>query len=196
MLERGFSLVDTPSFLDDGLFRRLKRSKTVLPFHSKRWWKYPQFARYGCWLEWLLGEALPEESVSLAALEFRHELPGSEDQEVDRLHADGSYIRTVFTPFGPTTVYRDGDAERSAPHGQTLLMTALDRARAIHVPCTLHRRPGAGPERAVIVCSFEPRQDELRQANVVRQVADTYRPRGSYSKGNRPRPGLEDGATD
>src|SRR5262245_35718991 len=71
MLERGFSLVDTPSFLDDGLFRRLKRSKTVLPFHSKRWWNYPQLARYGCWLEWLLGEALPEESVSLAALEFR-----------------------------------------------------------------------------------------------------------------------------
>src|SRR5262245_51830246 len=95
MLERGFSFVDTPCFLDDDLFHRLRRSKTVLPFHSKRWWKYPQLARYGCWLERLLGEGLPEESVSLAALEFRHEPDGSTDQEVDRLHADGSYIRSV-----------------------------------------------------------------------------------------------------
>src|SRR5262245_66486136 len=133
MLDRRFSLVDTPSFFEDGLFRGLKRSKTVLPFHSKRWWKYPQLARSGCWLERLLGEAIPEESVSLAALEFRHEPAGSEDQEVDRLHADGSYIRSVFTPHGPTTVYRDGEAEWSVPHGQTLLMTALDRARAVHV---------------------------------------------------------------
>ena len=173
MLERGFSLVDTPSFLDDGLFRRLKRSKTVLPFHSKRWWKYQQLARYGYWLERLLGQALPEESVSLAALEFRYELAGSEDREVDRLHADGSYIRTAFTPFGPTTVYREGEAERSVPRGQTLLMTALDRARAVHVPCTLHRRPGAGPERSVLVCSFEPREEDVRRANVVRQVAES-----------------------
>jgi hypothetical protein len=188
MLDRGFALVDTPPFLDDGLFRSLKRSKTVLPFHSRRWWKYPQLARYGCWLEGLLGRALPEESVALDTLEFRHEPAGSEDQEVDRLHADGSYIRSVFTPFGPTTVYRDGEGERSAPHRQTLLMTAFDRARAIHVPCTLHRRPGAGPERAVIVCSFEPRQDELRRANVVRLVAETNRPSGRYSKVSRPRP--------
>jgi hypothetical protein len=192
MLQRGFSLVDTPSFLDDSLLRRLKRSKTVLPFHSKRWWKYPQLARYGCWLERLLGEALPEDLVSLAALEVRHELAGSEDQEVDRLHADGSYIRTVFTPFGPTTVYLDGEVEQSVPHGQTLLMTALDRARAFHVPCTLHRRPGAGPERMVIVCSFEPRQDELRRANVVRQAAETHRARRSYSKRGRPRPQDQD----
>ena len=196
MLERGFSFVDTPSFFDEGLFRRLKRSKTVLPFHSERWWKYPQLAGYGCWLESLLGEALPEESVSLAALEFRHEPDGSTDQEVDRLHADGSYIRSVFTPYGPTTVYRDGEAARSVPHGQTLLMTALDRARAVHVPCTLHRRPGAGPERAVIVCSFEPRQDELRQANVVRQVAETHRPRHSYSRGTPPCPRGQGGAPD
>ena len=193
MLERGFSLVDTPSFLDDGLFRRLKRSKTVLPFHSKRWWKYQQLARYGYWLERLLGQALPEESVSLAALEFRYELAGSEDREVDRLHADGSYIRTAFTPFGPTTVYREGEAERSVPRGQTLLMTALDRARAVHVPCTLHRRPGAGPERAVIVCSFEPRQEELRQVNVVRRVAETSRPRRSDSKGDQSRPRVQAG---
>jgi hypothetical protein len=196
MLERGFSLMDTPPFIDDGLFRWLKRSKTVLPFHSRRWWKYPQLARYGCWLERLLSEALPEESVSLTALEFRHESAGSTDQEVDRLHADGSYIRSVFTRYGPTTVYRDCDAELPVPHGQTLLMTALDRARAIHVPCTLHRRPGAGSERAVIVCSFEPRHGELDRANVVRLVAETNRPRGSYSKGNRPRPRDQDGALD
>ena len=188
--------MDTPSFLDDGLFRWLKRSKTVLPFHSKRWWKYPQLARYGCWLERLLGEALPEESVSLTVLEFRHEPAGSTDQEVDRLHADGSYIRSVFTRYGPTTVYRDGDAELSVPHGQTLLMTALGRARAIHVPCTLHRRPGAGPERAVIVCSFEPREDELRRANVVRLVAQANSQRRSDSKGGRPRPRDRGGAAD
>ena len=185
MLDRGFSLVDAPSFLDDGLFRRLKRSKTVLPFHSKRWWKYLELARYGCWLEGLLSAALPEESVSLAALEFRHEPAGSTDQDVDQLHADGSYIRSVFTPYGPTTVYRDGEAERSVPHGQTLLMTALDRARAVHVPCTLHRRPGAGPERAVIVCSFEPRHDELRQLNVVRRVAETPHPRDQGGAADR-----------
>jgi hypothetical protein len=104
LLDRGFTLVDTPPFFDDGLFRRLKRGKTVLAFHSRRWWKYPSLARYGCWLEGLQAEALPEESVSLAALAFRHEPGGSEDQEVDRLHADGPYIRSVFTPYGPTTV--------------------------------------------------------------------------------------------
>src|SRR6516162_8061313 len=82
LLGRGFTPVDTPPFSDDGLLRRLKRSKTVLPPHSKRWWKYPQLARYGCWLERLLGAGLPEESVSLAALEFRHEPDGSTDQEV------------------------------------------------------------------------------------------------------------------
>ena len=196
LLGRGFTLVDTPSFLDDGLFRRLKRSKTVLPFHSKRWWKYPQLARYGCWLEGLLSAALPEESVSLAALEFRHEPAGCTDQEVDRLHADGSYIRTVFTPYGPTTVYRDGDTERSVPHGRTLLMTAMDRARALRVPCTLHRRPGAGPERAVIVCSFAPREQELPQANVVRLVAETHRPRSGYRKRSQPRPQGQGGTPD
>ena len=196
LLGRGFTLVDTPPFFDDGLFRRLKRSKTVLPFHSKRWWKYPQLARYGCWLEGLLSAALPEESVSVAALEFRHEPAGSTDQEVDRLRADGSYIRTVFTPYGPTTVYRDGDSERSVPHGRTLLMTAMDRARALRVPCTLHRRPGAGPERAVIVCSFAPRLGELLQANVARLVAETHRPRSGYRKYSQPRPRSQDGAPD
>jgi len=185
LLGRGFTLVDTPPFFDDGLFHRLKRSKTVLPYHSKRWWKYPQLARYGCWLEGFLCAALPAESVSLAALEFRHEPAGCTDQEVDRLHADGSYIRTVFTPYGPTTVYRDGDTERSVPHGRTLVMTAMDRARALRVPCTLHRRPGAGPERAVIVGSFAPRLGELLQANVARLVAETHRPRSGYTLATR-----------
>jgi hypothetical protein len=101
------------------------------------------------------------------ALEFRHERPGAVDKEVDKLHADGSYIRSVYTLCGLTTVYRDGDAQLSVPRGQTLLMTAMNRARALGLPCTLHRRPGAGPERAVIVCSFEPRQAEPQLAELL-----------------------------
>jgi hypothetical protein len=178
MLERGFTLVDTPAFFGDNLLLGIKRSKTVLPFHSKRWWKFPQLARYGFWLERLLGKTLPEEAVSLADLEFRHEHAGSEDREVDQLHVDGSYIRSVFTLQGPTTIYRDGQAELPVPDGHTLLMTAFDRARLLRAPGTLHRRPGAGPERAVIVCSFEPRQDQTELANVFRRVAQTHSSRG------------------
>jgi hypothetical protein len=180
MLEQGFTLVDTPWFFDDDLFLRLKRRRTVLKFHDKRWWKFPPLARYACWLEGVLTRALPEEALSLATLEFRHEPAGSEDPEVDRLHADGSYIRTVCTLYGPSTVYRDGDEERPVPDGQTLLMTALDRARVLPVPCTLHRRPGAGPERAVIVCSFEPRQEQLQLANVYRQAAQRHGPHRTW----------------
>jgi hypothetical protein len=196
LLGRGFTLVDTPPFSDDGLLRKLKRRKTMLPSHSKRWWRYPQLARYGCWLEEFLRAALPEESVLLTALEFRHEPAGCTDQEVDRLHADGSYIRAVFTPYGPTTVYREGAAERQVPHGRTLLMTAMDRAKALRVPCTLHRRPGAGPERAVIVCSFVPRLGQLLQANVARHVAETHRPRSGYRKRSQPRPQGQGGTPD
>jgi hypothetical protein len=87
---------------------------------------------------------------------LRHEPAGAEDKEVDKLHADGSYLRSVYTVYGPTTIYRDGKLEHAVPSEQTLLMTAIDRARAMRIRCTLHRRPGAGPERAVIVCSFEP----------------------------------------
>jgi hypothetical protein len=158
LLGRGFTVLDTPPVADDGLFRRLRRSRTVLPSHSKRWWNFPELARYACWLESLLARALPEEALALTALEFRHEPAGSVDPEVDRLHADGSYLRSVYTPYGLSTVYREGRVERPVPCGQTLLMTALGRARALGIPCTLHRRPGAGPARAVIVCSFEPRQ--------------------------------------
>ena len=43
----------------------------------------------------------------------------------------------------------------------------MDRARAKGVRCTLHRRPGSGPERAVVVCSFEPRLTKPRQSKVV-----------------------------
>jgi hypothetical protein len=173
MSGRGFTLVDTPRFFDDDLFLRLRRRRTVLPFHSPRWRKFPQLARYGCWLESLLDRALPEESLSLTALEFRHEDAGSVDADVDRLHADGSYVRTVCTLYGPATVYRDGNDQRAVPGGQTLVMTAFDRARARGVPCTLHRRPGPGPERAVIVCSFEPRREQPRLENVYRQVGET-----------------------
>jgi hypothetical protein len=157
MLERGFARVDTPTFFDERLLLRLKRGRTVLPSGCKGWRRFPELANYGSWLEELLGRALCEEPVSLAVLELRHESAGSEDKEVDRLHADGSYIRSVCTLFGPTTIYRDGKSERSVPCGQSFLMTALDRAKAVGVPCTLHRRPGPGPERTVIVCSFEPR---------------------------------------
>jgi hypothetical protein len=122
-------------------------------------------------LEWLLSEALPEEGVRLASLELRHERAGLADGEVDRLHADGSYIRSVLTLFGPTTIYRHEGVERLTPDGQTLLMTAMDRARARRARCTLHRRPGAGPERAVVVCSFEPRQEQPHLANVYREAA-------------------------
>jgi hypothetical protein len=185
MLEQGFTLVNTPSFFDDDLFLRLPNSKTVLPFHSKRWWKLPQLARYACWLEELLGQALPEEAVSLAALEYRHEEAGSEDRLTERLHADGSYVRTVCTLYGPSTIYCNGETELSVPGGQSLLMTAQDRARALRVPCTLHRRPGAGPERAVIVCSFAPGPEDSGRGNVYRRVAQEQSTSGRQGVGRR-----------
>jgi hypothetical protein len=171
LLGRGFTVVQTPPLNDDGLLVRLKRRRTVLPFHCPRWWKYPSLARHGLWLEQWLDEVLPREDLCLAYLEFRREPADSVDPEADRLHIDGSYLRSVCTLFGPTTVYRDGDVERSTPCGQTLLLTARDRARALGVPCTLHRRPGPGPERAVIVCSFEPRREQPPLANLYRRVA-------------------------
>src|SRR5262245_20353447 len=102
----GFARMDTPAFFDGQLLLRLKRTRTVLRSHDKRWWRFPQLARYACWLETLLAEALPEESVSLKSLEYRHEPAGYEDPEVDRLHADGSYLRAVTTLYGPVTIYR------------------------------------------------------------------------------------------
>jgi hypothetical protein len=168
---RGFTLVDTPAFFDDELIHRLSRHRTVLPFHSKGWWKFPPLARYACWLEGLLGQALPAEALALSSLEYRHERAGLVSEQVDGLHADGGYLRSVFTLYGPATIYRYQREERPVPDGQTLLMTAQDRTRALRVPCTLHRRPGPGPERAVIVCSFEPRREQPDLANVHRQVA-------------------------
>jgi hypothetical protein len=182
MLEHGFSLVDAPLVVDDRLLLQLKRRRTVMAFHARRWLKFPQLARYACWLEWLLGETLPEEAVSLAELDFRHEDAGSADEVVDKLHVDGSYIRTVVTLYGPTTIYRAVNTHLSAPSGQTLLMTAVNRARALGVPSTLHRRPGPGPERAVIVCSFEPRQDQAENANVYRQAAQIRKRRSRAGK--------------
>ncbi|HEY7327398.1 MAG TPA: hypothetical protein VH592_07160 [Gemmataceae bacterium] len=167
---RGFALVDTPPFFGERLPPRFRRQRMVLPSHDKRWWRLPELAQYACWLETMLDEALPEEAVSLTSLEFRHEPSGCEDREVDRLHADGSYLRSVWTLYGPATIYRDGGIERQIPHGQTLLMTAVGRARAVGVRCTLHRRPGAGPERAVIVCSFEPRPAEPPPVSLHRNV--------------------------
>jgi hypothetical protein len=156
MQARGFGLVTTPPVFGGGALPALKNGRMVLRVDSKAWWKLPQLALYGRWLEDLLSEAVPEEALGLVELELRQEPAGAEDKEVDRLHADGSYIRSVYTLYGPTTIYRDGKIDHAVPSGQTLLMTAMARARAMRARCTLHRRPGAGPERAVIVCSFEP----------------------------------------
>jgi hypothetical protein len=171
MTGRGYALVDTPMLFDDGLLLRLRRARTTFHADDKRWSRYPRLARYACWLETLLTEALPEEAVSLTELEFRHEPAGSVDQQVDRLHADGSYLRSVVTLYGPTTIYRDEGVERRVPDGHTLLLTAIGRARAVGRPCTLHRRPGAGPQRALIVCSFEPSSEQPPRASVYREVA-------------------------
>src|SRR5262249_34453539 len=143
----------------------------------KRWWKFSPLARYACWLERVLDKALPEEAVALASLEFRNEPAAFEDRQVDRLHVDGSYIRSLYTLSGPATIYLDGPAELAVPQEHTLLLTAVDRERTRNVPATLHRRPGAGPERTVIVCSFEPRHEQPRVAAVYRRVAESYRSR-------------------
>jgi hypothetical protein len=166
----GFALVDTRRFFGEGSFRGFKKRNLVLPYYSDNWHKYPQFGRYTHWLEQLLRRALPEESVSFVDLEFRYERAGLVAEEVDRLHADGSYIRSAYALYGPTTVYCDGDEQTSVPDGETLLMTAFARARPAGVPCTLHRRPGPGPERAVIVCSFAPRPQEPQLPNLYRHV--------------------------
>jgi hypothetical protein len=155
MSGRGFALARTPRFFDAERAFRLKTT-IALRRDSKHWAKYPQLGRYAAWLEALVTQALPEESATLTVLEYRYEGAGTTDQTVDRLHADGSYIRSVFTLCGPTTIYREGLGQFSVPHGQTLIMTAMGRARTLGIPCTLHRRPGPGSERAVIVCSFEP----------------------------------------
>ena len=154
MMGRGFALAPTPLCSDDLLLKELHGGRSAPRPGSKRWWKFPRLNRYGCWLQRLLVEALPEETLRLVDVDVRHEPAGSENPLVDKLHADGSYIRSVWTLYGPTTIYRDGRAELSVPLGLTLVMTAMDRARALGVRCTLHRRPGAGSERAVIVCSF------------------------------------------
>ena len=155
MLGRGFVTVDTAAFAGDGLLREFNSRRIILRSVRRRSGKFPHLVRYGGWLERLLAEALPEESLYLAEIDFRHEPAGTEEKEVDSLHADGSYLRSVCTLYGPTTIYREGCVEVAAQAGYTLLMTAMDRARALGVRCTLHRRPGAGPERALIVCSFE-----------------------------------------
>lgn len=153
----GHCCVEAPCLFDRGQHGQLRRHRTILSPDSPQWHRFPELARYVCWLEALLGEALPQECLGLASLEHRHERAGLVDEAVDRLHADGSYVRAVYTLYGRPTLYRDGTNERPVPDGQTLLMTAMSRARALRIPCTLHRRPGPGPARALIVCSFEPR---------------------------------------
>lgn len=157
MLRPGFALVQAPLLFNDRQLRRLKDSTSLVSDYRNGWRRCPSLTRYGSWLERLLGEALPEEAVRLAALEFRHEPAGTEDEEVDRLHVDGSYIRAVYTVSGRATIYRHRGVELPVPPGQILLLTAIDRARAVRISATLHRRPGGGAERVVIVCSFESR---------------------------------------
>jgi hypothetical protein len=172
MAQRGFSHVQTLLHFDQSMCLLSPGRTTLLPSDCKAWWKFPQLARYASWVEALLGEALPDEALSLVSLEFRHERAGCVDEEVYRLHADGSYLRSIFTFCGAATIYREGKEERPVPEGRTLLMTAMDRARAMRIPCTLHRRPGPGPQRQVIVCSFEPRHERPRTIGVHRIVAD------------------------
>src|SRR5260370_29683004 len=94
---RGFALLDTQPFFDDGPFAGLKKASVTLRCHDKRWVNFPHLARYACWLEDVLAEALPEEVVHLVALELRHEPAGTENAEVDGLHADRAYLRSVCT---------------------------------------------------------------------------------------------------
>jgi len=170
MLDRGFALVNTPPFFDSGELFRVRRKQTVLHLVGHRLEKFPGLTRYARWLERLLGEALPDESLLLTVLELRHEPAGYADKEVDRLHIDGSYLRSVYTLDGMPTIYRDGQAEIPVPRGHTLLMTAFDRARALRVHGTLHRRPGIGPERTAIVCSFVPCRNQPSPASAYPRV--------------------------
>jgi hypothetical protein len=175
LLERGFVLVRTPWFFDTRVLERLRRPRTVLPFDSDRWRKFPELACYGCWVEQFLQMALPDEPLSLVKLDVRHEPAGSVDQVVDRMHIDGSYIRSVCTLYGAPTLYRDGEVDRPVPERQTLVMTAVERTRALGIPATLHRRPSAGPERLVIVCSFEPCTEGPQPEPIFQRVARTAR---------------------
>jgi hypothetical protein len=156
MLRPGFCLVRSPWFFNERLLQRLPRRRLLLRVQDKLRQRYPELAHYGAWLAQLLLLALPEEEARLVTLEYRYEPAGSEDEEVDRLHADGSYIRAVYNLCGSATVYRHEGVETAVPASHTLLMTAQQRTRARRISSTLHRRPGAGPERAVLVCSFEP----------------------------------------
>jgi hypothetical protein len=153
MLERGFTLLKTPKAVHDVLLPALKRSVTVRSLEGQR---FPGLPCYGAWVQWLLQMLLPEERICLTTLEYRYEPANHADEQIDRLHADGAYLRSAYTLSGASTIFRDAKTERSVPPGFTILMTAIGRARAIRVPCTLHRRPGRGMERSVIICSFEP----------------------------------------
>jgi hypothetical protein len=174
MMTRGFTLLRVPMSPDNLHPGRINKS-ILLSFHTKRWWKFPQWARYACWLERLLLDALPQESARLVSLELRQETAGCVDQEVDGWHADGSYIRSVFSPHGRSTLYLDDGIAHPVPAGMILLMTAAGRTRVRRVHCTLHRRPGLDPERAVTVGSFEPRSLEFDETATYHQATQSPR---------------------
>ena len=50
MMGRGFDSVATTEVFDAEPLRELRTGRMVLRFDCKRWWKFPQLARYGCWL--------------------------------------------------------------------------------------------------------------------------------------------------
>jgi hypothetical protein len=154
MRREGFALVTTPPIRLSPTLIRGRKNRVLTSLDSRCSWRFPELVNYGEWLQRLIQQTLPEERLQLGTLEFRFERGGLVDKEVDRIHADGGYIRSLHLLWGLSTFYRNGKIEQIVPKGQTLLMTAMDRARKLHVPCTLHRRPEANSERALIVCSF------------------------------------------
>ena len=111
----------------------------------------------------LLSDALPEESLaspSWSCVMNRQRRTRSRQAACRRLvsplglhvvRPDDQLPRRQDRSFGPqrTDPADDGDGPR----------------RAMRVRCTLHRRPGAGPECAVIVCSFEPGVEQSIRAS-------------------------------
>lgn len=154
LLEKGFALLPTPRLHVDEALPRGKKDRILAPFFSRRSERFPELARYGRWLDSLLRQALPEECLGLDTLEYRFERAKLVIDEVDKLHADGGYIRSLYTLAGPPTVYLHARKEHIVPFGRTLVITAFGRARKVRVPCTLHRRPGSGIERTLIVGTF------------------------------------------
>ncbi len=157
MMGRGFALVPTPLCPGDHLLKELKGARTAPRPGSKRWSRFPHLHRYRCWLERLLVQALPEETLRLVDLDVRHEPAGSANPLVDKLHADGLYVRSVWTLYGPTTIYRDGRAEPLRPARPNFVDDGHGPRKgtrsALHAPPPSRRGTGTSRDR-VLVCEF------------------------------------------